>query len=329
MFFPPLITACLFLSNLAVGSALALQSTERRTTTASLPVRVITHNIRYDADPPSEGEEPWSERKQLLLNQLLYHTNNQESFIFLQEVLHNQLTDVLSGLNPRATDSGPDSEWAYIGVGRDDGDEEGEYAPILYRPETWKLQDWETVWLSETPDVPSKGWDAAAIRIVTIGRFEHRETKTKVLALNTHFDHRGPQARLEGAKLILRRIEEHLSGNPSYSTVILGGDFNSEEDDAAYQTLTASNSTLEDSQNLVAPEKRYGNENTFTGFAGERAKRIDYILLGPSSSSQDSMQSSQQSTTNWSIEGYGVLSNRFEDGVFISDHRAVVVDVEL
>jgi hypothetical protein len=74
---------------------------------------------------------------------------DQESFICMQEVLHNQLIDIQTGLG---------SEWSYIGVGRDDGKEAGEYSPIFYRKGIWEVEKWRTVWLSETPDVPGKGW---------------------------------------------------------------------------------------------------------------------------------------------------------------------------
>lgn len=329
-------------SSFALGGVLGRESDLGRqatgsTATSGLPLRILTHNIRYAADPPSEGEEPWPERKQLVLNELQYHTRNQESFLCLQEVLHEQLVDVLSGLNPSGNAAG--DEWDYIGVGRDDGDQEGEYSPILYRPMTWKLEDFKTVWLSETPNIPSKGWDASSIRIATIGSFQHRETKQRVLALNTHLDDQGQQSRLEGAKLILDRIESYLSGDSSkaenpYSLVFLGGDFNSEDDGAAYQTLTASNSTLADANKLVSPEKHYGDENTFTDFDEEEAaSRIDYILLGPTQNNSDSSPRRQFDEgimeTSWSIQGYGVQTSRFEDGVYSSDHRAVVVDIEL
>ncbi|KAK2752870.1 hypothetical protein FQN54_008023 [Arachnomyces sp. PD_36] len=326
MFSLYLIALCTLLANVALGGVLGHDNESRaqpmrRAAASDLPVRIITHNIRYAADPPSEGEQPWTERKRPIVNELLYLTRNQESFLCLQEVLHNQLTDVLSGLNPSDTAAG--EEWDYIGVGRDDGHQEGEYAPIFYRPATWELHDFQTVWLSETPNVPSKGWDAASIRIVTIGVFEHRETGKKVLALNTHLDDQGQQARLEGAKIILDQIADYLSEEDSnaetpYSAVFLAGDFNSEEDGAAYQTLTASNSTIADPQKIVPPEEQYGEKNTSTGFGDDDPSRIDYILLGPSDTGAVEQ--------TWTVEGYSVQPNQFEDGVYISDHRAVVVD---
>lgn len=266
-----------------------------------------------------------------MLNELQYHArHNQEAFLCLQEVLHVQLVDTLSGLNGTSNSvntrkddgSQTDEEWAYIGVGRDDGEQAGEYSPIFYRPATWELLESKTVWLSETPSTPSKGWDAATIRIVTIGVFKHRESKKTVLALNTHLDHKGARSRLEAAYIILDQIESYTKEfENSFSMVFLAGDFNSEEDDGAYLTLTSSYSALLDSQKLIPSDHHYGNENTFTGFGHGSVppKRIDYVLLGPSESENPT----------WSIQGYSVQPSRFDDMVYNSDHRAVVADTQL
>ena len=90
-----------------------------------LPIRLLTHNIRYATDQPFKGEEKWGVRRSRLINELSFNTAHcAESFICMQEVLHQQLVDTLAGLNSRR------KIWAYVGVGRDDGLEAGEYSPI-------------------------------------------------------------------------------------------------------------------------------------------------------------------------------------------------------
>ncbi|KAL5336392.1 Endonuclease/exonuclease/phosphatase [Aspergillus crustosus] len=297
-----------------------------------LPLRVLTHNIRYATSSPFKGERPWEERAPRLLNELRYNTRNQDAFICLQEVLDNQLVDILSGLNssistlPDSATKESEQIWAYIGVGRDDGYKAGEYSPILYRPSIWELRHWETVWLSETPDVPSKSWDAASIRIVTVGVFTHHVSRQTVLALSTHLDDQGSRSRFEAAHIILRKVEEYRNGRFGnvISGVFLGGDLNSQDNQEAYSVLTAPESPLVDSVTLVSSVDYYGNETTWTGFGYENQdpSRIDYILLGP-------LANSEGSDLPWKIEGYAVLANRFDDGVYNSDHRAVVVDTKL
>ncbi|KAJ5315484.1 hypothetical protein N7476_005791 [Penicillium atrosanguineum] len=286
--------------------------------TPELPIRVLTHNIRYATSSPFKGERPWAERRQLMLNELEYHTRHcRESFICLQEVLHNQLEDIRAGLNPAR--GSKNQQWAYIGVGRDDGHQAGEYSPIFYRPAVWELLRWETVWLSETPSKPSKSWDAASIRIVTIGVFTHRTSGDTVLALNTHLDDQGARSRLEAARIIRSKIQGYQRGQYGgfISGTFLAGDLNSQENQEAYADLTGSGD-LRDTFKMVDTLRRYGNITTVTGFGyGDNPARIDYVLLGP------------EGNQKWRVDGYSVMPSRFEDGVFNSDHRAVVADLTL
>ncbi|MCJ1378966.1 hypothetical protein MMC17_002065 [Xylographa soralifera] len=287
----------------------------------STPVRVLTHNIRYATQSPVKGEELWPTRKPRLVNELSFHTfNSPEAFICLQEVLHEQLLDISSLLNEN------NGEWQYIGVGRDDGRQAGEYAPIFYRPAVWKLLEFKTIWLSETPRKPSKGWDAASTRILTVGKFQHQQTKMKLIAMNTHLDDQGSKSRLEAAKIIAVQVHDmsHQAGRADIATFVTG-DFNSETKMEAYRYLV-DHSPMFDIHDLVPSQRRYGHTNTFTGFGHEvlPLKRIDFVFvkLTPESH-QEGIQGP------WSVKSYGVLENRFDDGVFNSDHRAVVTDLEL
>lgn len=281
-----------------------------------LPLRLITHNIRYATDAPFEGEEKWAVRKNRLINELIFSSAHcPSSFICLQEVLHSQLTDILSGLNNHT------QTWNYIGVGRDDGLEAGEYSPILYQPAIWTLQSFQTLWLSKTPHQPSKSWDAASTRILTIGIFQHHLTKNPIIAMNTHLDDQGSLSRLESAKIILHQISSLASANPS-APIFLAGDFNSQPHQEAYQTLTNPFSPMRDLQTLVPEPHRYGNVHTFTGFGHEISPptRIDFLFIN---------RGGEGSRSRWEVKGYGVLANKFEDGVYSSDHRAVVGDLEI
>jgi endonuclease/exonuclease/phosphatase family metal-dependent hydrolase len=220
-------------------------------------------------------------------------------------------------------------EWSYIGVGRDDGKRRGEFSPIFYRPTVYKLLYFKNIWLSETPDSPSMGWDAACPRILTIGIFRHRATHKMIVALNTHLDHVGVVARLESAKLILAELEHTLKITGRMEgeargldwarknvAVFLAGDFNSEPEQEAYQVLNGEISPVQDFRGMVHPMKRYGHENTFTGFEpSEKPTRIDFLFVGREQ--------------RWEGKMYSVLESRFEDGVYASDHRAVVGDAVL
>ncbi|KAL1835840.1 hypothetical protein VTK73DRAFT_5301 [Phialemonium thermophilum] len=164
-----------------------------------IPVRVVSHNIRYAATSRFPHEQPWSTRGPLLISQLAAQATSESSsssaspsssssspplptpsflphglpvVIGLQEVLHEQLTDILNGLN-----AADDAAWTHLGVGRDDGATKGEYNPILYRPRQLRLLDYRTRWLSPTPDRPSFGWGAGSRRLVTVAVFEVRRRR--------------------------------------------------------------------------------------------------------------------------------------------------------
>ncbi|KAG9234969.1 endonuclease/exonuclease/phosphatase family protein-like protein [Amylocarpus encephaloides] len=283
------------------------------TTKQLADLRVITHNIRYATETPFKGEELWPIRRPKLCSQLVFNSIAiPTTFICLQEVLHLQLVDILESLNA----SSPQKEWECIGVGRDDGKQAGEYSPIFYRRTIWKLLEWKTVWLSETPTKPSKGWDAASIRIVTIGIFMHIHSGEHVLVMSTHFDDQGAKSRQESAKLILATIKSETETH-KFSTVVLAGDFNSPPGDGAYQTMTGSQSNMVDTSTLVPEDQHYGNVLTFTsfGYVDNDPSRIDFIFL--------------RKGDGVLCRTFAVLANRFDDGVYLSDHRAVVIDLQL
>lgn len=288
-------------------------------TESPIPLRIITHNIRYATRNLFPGETAWRVRLPLLASQFLYHTAHvPTALLCLQEVLHDQLLDLLTVLNS-ASPKGP-AEWASIGVGRDDGVKAGEYAVILYRPRSWKLIRSDTIWLSETPHVPgSKGWDAASVRIATIAILRHRDSGKEIALLNTHLDDQGVVARKEAAKMLRLLVEKNSLER--IRPVILSGDMNSEADDDAYKVLTNDG---EHGMTMTDVRERcrfmYGDYNTFTGFEGraEDLTRLDYIFVNNSHSS-----------CQWGFGAYCVLPNLFEDGKYLSDHRAVVIDAEV
>ena len=295
-----------------------------------LPIRVLSHNIRYATNTPSKGEEIWDIRKTRLINELCYNKAHcAESFICLQEVLHQQLVDILAGLSRNK------ETLAYVGVGRDDGSTGGEYSPILYSPTVWELKMQKTKWLSETPDRPSKGWDAACKRILTIAVFQHRSTHRMLILMNTHLDHQGSKSRLEAAKIILREIRQFAAqkSHGKSPPILLAGDFNSEPNQEAYMEMTSRGSPMVDLHAMVPQNQHYGHLNTFTGFdpQKDRPTRIDFIFVNKDNPDCEGGSDSEDNVAaeTWLLGGYAVLPNQFEDGIYNSDHRVVVGDLAI
>ncbi|KAK3325384.1 Endonuclease/exonuclease/phosphatase [Apodospora peruviana] len=282
-------------------------------TTASpeyIPARVVTLNVRYATKNPVPGEEPWSVRCPKVCAQLRFIAAGQSSVFFcLQEALYSQVSDIQAGLARLG------SSWGYIGHGRDDGKKAGEFSPIFYRTDNWTCERNETRWLSTTPKVPSKSWDATLNRIVTLGFFRHKETGAPVAVMSTHLDHAGSDARHQSA-CSLRNLAQQWGA--AQVPLFLGGDFNSTPDEAPYKTLTAPNLGMKDVSGLVKENLKYGNQEiTYTTFGepGERPKRIDYLFAHESCGVK--------------YLGFAILPNRFDDNVYLTDHRPVIVDVEI
>jgi endonuclease/exonuclease/phosphatase family metal-dependent hydrolase len=194
-------------------------------------------------------------------------------------------------------------------VGRADGKTGGEFSAIFYRKARFKSLESSTFWLSETPNVPSKGWDAAFPRIVTWVRLRDIKTGKTFFHFNTHFDHRGERARQESAQLLLDRIRETAGNLP----VVVTGDFNFTESSDGYQLLTGNNSdrfVLRDAR-YSSQHEHHGPTSTFNEFkALVSGKKIDYVFV------KGSIRVIQ----------HGVLSDTW-DGRFPSDHSPVLAEI--
>ena len=238
---------------------------------------VGTYNIRNKNDGDSIRGERWSKRCQVICDQM----NFMSPAIFgTQEVLHTQLQDMLHGLRNYGT----------IGVGRDDGNTKGEYSAIFYDKGRLRLLDHGDFWLSETPDRPTLGWDAACIRICTWGKFKDLQSGRKFYFFNLHMDHVGRVARREGAHLVVSKIREIAGKKP----VVLTGDFNVDQTDEIYSIFTESG-ILKDS--YAAAPVRFAENGTFNDFKPQlkTSSRIDHVFVSPSIH----------------VEGYGVLTDSY------------------
>jgi endonuclease/exonuclease/phosphatase family metal-dependent hydrolase len=247
----------------------------------------LTFNIRFDN--PGDGENNWHHRKQNVV-ELISHYD--ASIVGTQEGLNHQVEYIDSCL----------SDFTYIGVGRDDGISKGEYCAIFFDSTILKVINEGTFWLSETPGVVSVGWDASMERICTYGLFEHHCSGQKLWVFNTHFDHIGPEARANSARLILEKIEETNTNN---LPVVLMGDFNATPDDKPIKILVKG---ITDA--LTISEKPfYGPIGTFNGFTDDiMTRRIDYIFVN-----------------NLDVLSYTHIDDRRKNNLHVSDHLAVMI----
>ena len=231
---------------------------------AQQPLHVMSFNIRLNT--AADSLNAWPYRKDKAASQILFH---EAHIVGVQEALHDQMAD----LQQRMT------TYKYVGVGRDDGKEKGEYSAIFYDTTRLQALQSQTFWLSETPTVPgSKSWDAAITRVVTWARFKDRKTGKIFFVFNTHFDHKGQEARRQSAHLLLQKVKELAGRNPA----VITGDFNATPADEPIQVIVTNGNTdkLVDSK-AISQHPHYGPTGTFNGFQPKETSNdpIDYIFI--------------------------------------------------
>lgn len=262
---------------------------------SSQTINVMSYNIRYDN--PGDSAHAWPYRKEMVASLIAYH---EADLLGLQEALEHQVKYLDSAL----------TDMSWVGVGRDDGKSKGEFSPVFYRKDKFELVDWGTFWLSDTPDTISVGWDAALPRIATWTQLVHNASGDTLYYFNTHFDHRGEQAREESAKLIRQKIAE-IAGD---SQVLVTGDFNASPDSAPYMAMVEGEE-LEDAYE-VSELPHHGPTSSFSGFVVTEAmqpnRRIDYVFVSP----------------NVEVMKHAILTDS-RDNAYPSDHLPVIAEVSL
>lgn len=225
----------------------------------------MTYNIRLDL--ASDGDNAWPHRRSALTSLVAYYAPD---FVGMQEVLLNQKQGVEADL----------PAYQFVGVARDDGRDKGEFSPLGFRRDRFALVASGTFWLSPTPDVPGKGWDAAYPRVASWARLRDKASLRMLLVVNTHFDHVGTTARLESARQIRRWITDQRKRG---ETVVLMGDFNSPAYSPAHAAITdaaAGQIALHDTL-VISRTPHFGPLGTFTGFKIEQNEPspIDHIFV--------------------------------------------------
>lgn len=222
-------------------------------------LKVISFNIRLGSDwsRPHDGPHFWDFRKEAVVRMIAAEAPDA---IGMQEVLPNQLRYLDSAL----------AGYQRIGVGREDGREQGECMAVFFKRERFELLKSATYWLSETPGQPGKGWDAACHRTVTMVLLRDRLTHKELLYMNTHLDHVGLTARAESVKLLARLAGEWV---PQDTPLIIGGDMNTAEQDSVFDALTAGGFAK---ARQAAPVT--DNEQSYNAFGKGQPQQIDHFF---------------------------------------------------
>ena len=250
-------------------------------------VIAMSYNIRYGT--ASDGTNSWQYRYGASAMML---DDQKPDVVGLQEALSDQVQYLTMAL---------DKTYKAVGVGRDDGKKAGEIMAVLYNFKTTKLLKWGTFWLSDTPDVPSRGWDGACNRCATWAILKDKATGKKFFFVNTHIDHVGAEAQQKGVKLVADKIAElNKEGLP----VIVTGDFNMEVSNASLAPMK------EGFQNASEAAVVTDDHFSYNGW-GKASSTIDYVWF-----------------KGFTCTRFETVTKPYAERTFISDHfpvKAVLV----
>lgn len=247
-------------------------------------LKVMSYNIRMGT--ANDGTNSWKWRYPATA----YMLEEQNPDIFgVQEAFDFQIEFILENLR----------QYKCVGVGRDDGKSKGEHMSIFWNKKKVNLLKWGTFWLSETPEKPSKGWDAACMRTATWALMKDKRTGNKFYFINTHLDHVGKEAQTKGLKLIIDRINEM---NPQKLPMILTGDFNIRPNNPALKDLDA----IMQSTRRVADTT--DNHQTYNEWGRARYDMIiDYIYISGFSKCTE----------------YKTVTKKYAERAYVSDHYPI------
>lgn len=245
-------------------------------------LKVMSYNIRLGS--ANDGTNSWALRYPATAEMI----KDQAPDVFgVQEALSYQVYFIEENFR----------NYKSVGVGRENGKKEGEHMSIFWNTKTVKMLKWGTFWLSDTPEKPSMGWDAACYRTATWALMKDKKTGKKFYFVNTHLDHVGKEAQKNGLKLIVDRIAKI---NKEDYPMVLTGDFNVRPDNKVLADLDARMTSV---RKIAAKTDKH---DTYNGW-GKGNGIIDYIYVSGFSSCPE----------------YQTVTKRYTDRKFVSDHYPI------
>lgn len=274
---------------------MTLASFQAHAANEPLSLRVLSFNLRY-INSEDQGERTWLARRDQAAKII---REDKADIVGLQEAFRPMLDDVAARV----------PGYQEIGVGRQDGEQKGEYAAILVRKDRYTVLESGTFWLSDTPEVPgSCSWQNRVTRICTWAKLKTNEDGRVFYFYNTHLDHESQEAREKGVGLILERIAAREGNDP----FVITGDFNATEDNGAIEKVKAAPGGMVDTWRQVHPDVPEAESGTMSMFTGALdSGKIDYVFAPKSAKVIDAE-----------------IIRAHENGVYPSDHYPIRATIE-
>ena len=275
----------------------AAKSTGRKQVWAKEVIRAATYNIQWYGyvDKPS-----WNERLTSLKRNF---EDNDYDIVGVQEadtMMCNTLAKVLDG------------RYAWVGTIEANDETSSGFIPlnpIFYKKDRFELLGQDIIWFGHAHG--KVGYDSWGMRLCNYAKFRDKINDMEFYIFNSHFDHRGQEAKEYSSVVLLDKVMTLAEGLP----VILTGDFNTDENTPGYARLI--DSGIVDDTMLALPASKRVNAQYFSmGHYKPKEKitkngvHIDHVFYTPANSK----------VLSWKL----VLDSY--DGVYGSDHLPIVID---
>lgn len=239
------------------------KSDEQQNAAAGTTVKILSCNVRVPQPEDEKAGDGWEARRELCGDVIV---EQHADIVCLQESRGYQVDELkrrlpafdITGMTLPVREIIPNNA-------------------IMYSRDRFELISSGGFWYSEQPHVAnSKGWNTASPRHANWARFRDRKSQVQFVVWNTHFDHKGQQAREEQARML---VEASLSFDPIGIPQLLTGDMNANMSNRAIEALKEGG--WQDTYAAVHGPKDPGF--TYHGFLGERresknGKKIDWIF---------------------------------------------------
>ena len=250
-------------------------------------LKILDYNVRYTDDGPGKMISERAPRLKKLAEQL------DPDLMGFQEA-----TPTWMGLLKDFFGA----EYGYSYKERSPGDES---SPVFWKKDKFEKVDEGYFWLSETPDIQSKGWTAGHFRICSWVKLKIKATGKEFLYFNAHWDG-GEDVHIGSAALTLSRARK--LGAFSKCAMFLTADFNMVPWSKGYNLLVESGELGDVNADLDNLQ-----DGTIDGYnEGKEEQRIIDMCF--------------YSLNKAVPVSYRILNEKI-DGGYISDHRGLLIEV--
>lgn len=218
-------------------------------------VKIMSFNVKTPSTEPEEVFHKWENRRDACCAMINYH---RPMLLGVQECKLPQREYLLSKCK------------GYAVVGRSrDNTSDGQQTAIFYLRDSISVLDWDTFWLTETPDQMSKLEGGALYRTATWVKAQHKSSGKFFYHLNTHLEHSSNAYRTIEMPILLGYIEKNFEDYP----IVMTADWNQSDEHELFNEMYK---TFKNSR-FIAPLTDKGA--TYNNFGGETSfLRIDHVF---------------------------------------------------